>query len=45
MLDWREMSGRYPNSQQVVLEGGDHALSDFEQHVPQVLQFLQLTAG
>ena len=45
VLDWREMSGRYPNSQQVVLEGGDHALSDFEQHVPQVLQFLQLTAG
>jgi predicted esterase YcpF (UPF0227 family) len=45
VLDWREMSGRYPNSQQVVLEGGDHALSDFEQHVPRVLQFLQLTAG
>ena len=45
VLDLREMSGRYPNSQQVVLEGGDHALSDFEQHVPQVLQFLQLTAG
>ena len=45
VLDWREMSGRYPNSQQVVLEGGDHALSDFEQHVPQVLRFLQLTAG
>jgi uncharacterized protein len=44
VLDWREMSGRYPNSQQVVLEGGDHALSDFEQHVPQVLRFLQLTA-
>ena len=45
VLDWREMSGRYPNSQQVVLEGGDHALSDFEQHVPKVLQFFQLTAG
>ena len=44
VLDWREMSGRYPNSQQVVLEGGDHALSDFEQHVPQVLQFFHLTA-
>ena len=44
VLDWREMSGRYPNSQQVVLEGGDHALSDFEQHVPQVLQVFHLTA-
>ena len=45
VLDWREMCGRYPNSKQVVLEGGDHALSDFEQHVPHVLQFLQLTSG
>lgn len=42
VLDWREMCARYPHSQQVVLEGGDHALSDFEQHVPRVLQFLQL---
>ena len=45
VLDWREMCGRYANSKQVVLEGGDHALSDFEQHVPQILQFLQLTSG
>ena len=42
VLDWREMCARYPHSQQVVLEGGDHALSDFEKHVPRVLQFLQL---
>lgn len=42
VLDWREMSARYPRSEQVVLEGGDHALSDFEQHLPKVLSFLQL---
>lgn len=43
VLDWREMQARYPSSRQVLLEGGDHALSDFEQHVPTVLSFLQLT--
>lgn len=43
VLDWREMSAHYPHSPQVVLEGGDHALSDFEHHVPQVLSFLGLT--
>lgn len=43
VLDWREMSARYPSSPQVVLEGGDHALSDFEQHVPHLLAFFGLT--
>lgn len=43
VLDWREMSARYPGSQQTVLEGGDHALSDFDQHIPQVLTFLGLS--
>jgi len=42
VLDWREMTARYPGAQQVVLEGGDHALSDFDQHLPQLLAFLDL---
>ena len=42
VLDWREMSARYPGASQVVLEGGDHALSDFANHVPRVLAFLGL---
>ena len=42
VLDWREMTARYPGSQQVVLEGGDHAISDFAQHLPQLLEFLDL---
>jgi hypothetical protein len=29
-LDWHEMSARYPDSNIKLLEGGDHALSDFE---------------
>lgn len=43
VLDWREMTARYAGAQQTVLEGGDHALSDFEQHIPQVLAFLGLS--
>ena len=42
VLDWREMTARYPGSQQVVLEGGDHAISDFVQHLPQLMEFLDL---
>ena len=42
VLDWREMHQRYPGAHQVVLEGGDHALSDFADHVPRVLSFLGL---
>ena len=45
VLDWREMTARYPGSQQVVLEGGDHAISDFETYLPQVLEFLNLAPG
>lgn len=42
VLDWREMTARYPGSHQVVVEGGDHAISNFETYLPQVLQFLKL---
>lgn len=43
VLDWREMTARYAGAQQTVLEGGDHALSDFDQYIPQVLTFLGLS--
>ena len=42
VLDWREMHGRYASSPQVLLEGGDHALSDFDTHLPRLLGFLGL---
>jgi hypothetical protein len=41
-LDWREMSARYAGSQGQLLEGGDHALSDFDAHMEGVLRFLAL---
>ncbi|HET9206993.1 MAG TPA: YqiA/YcfP family alpha/beta fold hydrolase [Burkholderiaceae bacterium] len=42
LLDWREMSARYAGSHLRLLEGSDHALSDFDQHLPFVLDFLRL---
>jgi predicted esterase YcpF (UPF0227 family) len=42
VLDWREMAGRYPGATIRLLEGGDHALSDFDDHLPFVLNFLRL---
>ena len=45
VLDWREMTARYPSSQQMVMEGGDHAISDFDQYMPQLLEFLDLQAS
>ena len=41
VLDWREMQARYPGSRIKLLEGGDHALSDFEHsHLDEVLTFI-----
>jgi hypothetical protein len=42
LLDWREMTGRYPGAHIRLLEGGDHAISDFERHLPEVMDFLEL---
>lgn len=42
LLDWREMSARYPGAAGRLLEGSDHGLSDFADHLPAVLDFLQL---
>lgn len=41
VLDWREMTARYPGARIKLLEGGDHALSDFDAHVEEILGFLQ----
>lgn len=42
LLDWREMSARYAGARLRLLEGGDHALSDFPRLIGEVLSFLQL---
>ncbi len=40
VLDWREMTARYPGAQIRLLDGGDHALSDFDDHLPFILDHL-----
>ena len=48
LLSWREMLARYdapPGATIRLLEGSDHALSDFAQHLPFVLSFLRLAPG
>ena len=42
VLDWREMSARYASAHCQLLNGGDHALSDFAAHLDTVLAFLDL---
>ena len=43
VLDWREMTSRYPGARIKLLEGGDHAISDFERHLPAAMDFLGLS--
>lgn len=42
LLDWREMTARYAGASMRLLEGSDHALSDFDAHIGAVLDFLEL---
>ncbi|MDP1792327.1 MAG: YqiA/YcfP family alpha/beta fold hydrolase [Methylibium sp.] len=42
VLDWRAMTARYAGARIKLLEGGDHALSDFDDHFPDLLHFLDL---
>jgi predicted esterase YcpF (UPF0227 family) len=42
VLDWREMTARYPGAVIRLLEGSDHALSDFDDHLLFILRFLKL---
>ena len=43
VLDWREMTARYAGCRIKLLEGGDHALSDFDAHIAEVFEFLGLS--
>ena len=40
VLDWREMIERYPDVQQRVIDGSDHGLSDFAEHIDDVIDFV-----
>ena len=42
VLDWREMTARYAGCKVRLIEGSDHALSDFDEHLPALIAFLGL---
>jgi uncharacterized protein len=42
VLDWREMTARYPGAQIRLLPGSDHAISDFGAHMDELFAFLDL---
>jgi uncharacterized protein len=42
VLDWREMTSRYAGCRIALLEGSNHALSDFDVHIGAALGFLGL---
>ena len=39
VLDWREMVSKYTGAHQLILEGGDHAISDYPNHLNQLMDF------
>jgi len=39
LLDWREMVAAYPGANHLIIEGGDHGLTDFAERVDDVLAF------
>lgn len=45
VLDWREMATRYAGARVRLVEGSDHALSDFDDHLPAILEFTGLAQG
>lgn len=43
VLDWREMLAFCAGGQTVLLPGSDHAISDFDQHIDRLFDFLRPT--
>ena len=39
VLDYRHAVARYAGAQQVVVQGGDHSLQSFPEHLPRILEF------
>ncbi len=40
LLDWSEMSMFYEGAHQLILEGSDHGIADYADHLPRVLEFI-----
>jgi len=44
VLDYRKAVERYAGAEQVVVQGGDHSLQSFPQHLPRILEFSRAPA-
>ncbi len=42
VLDWREMTARYPGAHIRLLETSDHAINEFADYLPEMMAFLSL---
>ena len=42
LLDWHEMVEFYKGAEQLVLEGSDHGISEYADHLPKVLKFASI---
>ncbi len=42
VLDYREAVKKYAGARQMVIEGGDHSLKSFPEHIPLILEFAGL---
>ena len=40
LLDWQEMVDFYQGAHQLVLDGSDHGIADYPEHLPKVLKFI-----
>lgn len=40
LLDWREMVAFYSGAKQLVLEGSDHGIAEYADHLPKVIEFI-----
>lgn len=41
LLDWKQMVDFYLGAQQLVLEGSDHGIADYAEHLPAVIDFIE----
>ena len=41
LLDWQEMASFYSGAKQLILKGSDHGISNYADHLPAVIEFIQ----
>lgn len=39
VLDWQEIAAKYADAHQLILEGGDHAISNYSEYLADILKF------